>query len=372
MDNHATTTAGMVGSTHGNDRGAAYNASIYSGNGTTYSDPNMAAALDASATNADVLNNSWGPSCADGTVNIHGRHADWIVRNQADTVVAAAGNSGLTPSCAYVGGVGSGYNTLAVGSFNNNRTGLWVDDGMSGFSSYRDPMGPSESYTHSKPEVAAPGEDPSTGWSGWQTFGIRSLNMTPPTDCVRGGVGNGTSYASPIVAGLAALCMDRNSNLKGWPEPVKALIMVNAIHNLEGATRLSEYDGAGGISGKKTDTNLKNGKVDWRSLYESDLADSALKYDLGPVSQAGRTVRVVICWDTNPAGDYSTDPLEQDLDLHLLFDGVVVSSSVSYSNAFEIVEATTTAPVTNVRARISKFRWDTGTSTYLGIAWGKY
>ncbi|HXG67767.1 MAG TPA: hypothetical protein VNO70_21885, partial [Blastocatellia bacterium] len=47
VDQHATTTAGMVASNHATYRGIAFGAGIYSANGTSYDDDDMAAALDA-------------------------------------------------------------------------------------------------------------------------------------------------------------------------------------------------------------------------------------------------------------------------------------------------------------------------------------
>ena len=65
VDQHATTTAGMAASNNATVRGIAPGAGIYSANGTTYSDANMSAAIDAAASNTHISNNSWGPNCGD-------------------------------------------------------------------------------------------------------------------------------------------------------------------------------------------------------------------------------------------------------------------------------------------------------------------
>jgi hypothetical protein len=376
VDHHATTTAGMVGSSHATYRGAAYNAVMYSANGTSYSDANMSAAMDYGAGVANITNNSWGPSCADGTMNVHARHADWIARNTARVITAAAGNSGGTYACAYVGGVAAGFNVIAVGSYNNNHTGLWSDDTMSSFSSYRNPTGPAETFATEKPEVAAPGEDPTTGNGAPYNYGITSLAMVQPSSyCGYGGQGYGTSYAAPIVAGVAALMLDREYELMAWPEVIKAAIMTSAINNIEGATKISEYDGAGGVSAKKGDKIIKRHDFSMGILNDAVWARGGdIIVPISTMETTGRKYRVTVCWASQPSSDpYATDPLGWDVDITLYLNGTPVSSSLSYDNAFEIIEYTPPAamlPITEAYVRIHLFSG--GGTTYFGAAWGKY
>jgi hypothetical protein len=75
----------------------------------------------------------------------------------------------------------------------------------------------------------------------------------------------------------------------------------------------------------------------------------------------------VIAWDSNPAGDYSTDPLEADLILRVYdpSDTLVGYSDYVYNN-FEIVEFT--APTTgSYDFEVDEYAF-TGTSTYVGFA----
>jgi hypothetical protein len=375
VDHHATACAGMVGSSHATYKGAAYGATIRSSNATTYNDPDIAAALDDAGNYANVINNSWGSTYPDGTFSVHTRHADWIARNTARVVIGSAGNSGDLTGYEYVSQVAAGFNTIAVGSYDDNHTGLWSDDTMSSFSSYRDPTGTGASYTHEKPEVAAPGQDPTTGYSGYQTYGIYSLNMVQPASyCGLGGVGWGTSYSAPIVAGIAALMMDRApSYVTNWPEIYKAAIMTSAINNIEGSTKMSEYDGAGGVSAKKGDKIIRRGDFSNGILNDATWARGDIVLPIDPITTAGRKHRITLCWTSNPANSpYATDPLNWDVDLYLYIDGAYAASSSSVYNPFEIIEYTPSAAQLGKETYIRIHQYSGGGTTYYGVAWGKY
>ncbi|MCK4898940.1 MAG: S8/S53 family peptidase, partial [Anaerolineales bacterium] len=226
VDDHATGTAGMVASQHGTYQGIAQGVNLFSANATDYSDANLSAAMDWSVSQGvRIINNSWGGNDGTTTLNVHDRHLDYIVRNNARTVTVAAGNEGL--GSGRVGSPARGYNMISVGNYEDDNTLTWVGDNMRSTSSFIDP-----STNIEKPEVAAVGS---------------SINSTTASSPWTGNVGSGTSYSAPMVAGEAALLMERNSTLEGWPEAVKAIIMATALHNIEGSSRLSEYDGTGGV-----------------------------------------------------------------------------------------------------------------------------
>ncbi|MEM7261821.1 MAG: S8/S53 family peptidase, partial [Planctomycetota bacterium] len=107
VDNHATSTCGMVASQHLTHGGMAQLSSMFSANATDYSDSNLAAALDwaASTQNLDIINNSWGGNVNSTSLNDHDRHCDYIVRNLWSTVTVAAGNdaNGCQADTAIVG-----------------------------------------------------------------------------------------------------------------------------------------------------------------------------------------------------------------------------------------------------------------------------
>lgn len=353
VDDHATACAGMAAGTSNKYRGVAPDAGIYSSNSRNYFPNNVSAALDAAAWNAHVLNNSWGMGCGDnGAMDIHARHADYIVRYIWDTVTTSAGNNGLCPNTEFVTTIGTGYNVIAVGNYDDNNTVKSSDNIMNPTSSFKDP--PSLHGDREKPEVAAPGTN------------IRSTIMTPVSDCVTDEVGSGTSYSAPIVAGLAADLIQARPGLAVYPESMKALILAGAIDNVEGAARLSEYDGAGGVNALASYTSAVNNRYQWNYLYPALFdANGFYTINMGWVN-AGQRVKVALVWDSNPTADYVNDPLNADLDLNVV--GPVNSEwSASWDNSYEVVDFTAAASG-YFQIKVKNYRFN-GASEYVAVAW---
>jgi hypothetical protein len=340
VDQHATATAGMVASQHSTYQGIAQGVALFSANATDYSDANLSAAMDWAAANVHIINNSWGGNAGSGNLNVHDRHLDHIVRNTWHTVTVAAGNDG--PS-GYVGSPAKAYNVISAGNFDDSGTLTWTGDTMNSSSSYLDP-----STGVDKPEVAASG-----------TSITSTTNVSPWI----GNVGSGTSYAAPMVTGEAALLMERNTWLESWPEPVKAIVMASALHNIEGASRLSEIDGAGGVDMRAAFHIVDRGWFDGR-----EVTSTSFPYSLTIQASAGEVVRAAIAWDSNPNASYTTDPLEADIDIEIYGPGgAFVTGSYSGANPFEIVEFTA-ATTGNYELRVIKYAF-TGTAEYVGAAW---
>jgi hypothetical protein len=107
--------------------------------------------------------------------------------------------------------------------------------------------------------------------------------------------------------------------------------MAGAIHNIEGASRLSDRDGAGGIDCSIADDTITNNRW-WANT--ATYGDFPKTYVLSGIP-AGKKVRVVTSWDSHlpdlhPPYGTINDPLQSDFDL-LIYDPngdrVEVSSS---------------------------------------------
>jgi hypothetical protein len=160
------------------------------------------------------------------------------------------------------------------------------------------------------------------------------------------------------------LLQDRLAVFNSQTERARAIIMASARHNIEGASRLSERDGAGALMTAAADRVLLNGQSWWFST----LGDATgFPRNQTFTATAGQKVRVVVAWSHKmPLGDTSTEPTT-DLDLTVLRPGgASVGASTSFDNSFEIVEFT--APVTGTyTARISNLRPSAG-AEFVGLA----
>lgn len=350
--NHPTAVSGMVASFHSTIRGIARAASLYSANGDDYTTiAALEAAMDWGRERAFILNNSfWAAECGlNSTIQTIDRHMDYIVRYNYDLAVVASGNfavvscDGVNPS-PYVSSPGKGYNALTVGNYQDHNTLDWVGDDMR----------PSSSYNTSgrwKPEVAASGTE---------------INSTLTADPWTGATGSGTSYASPMVAGLAANIMQADPGLQIEPEAVTALIMATALHNIEGESALSRRDGTGSIDASAALASVERGNYDDVSISSSTI----FPINYTQYAYKGELVRFAIRWLSNPTSDYTTDVLPVDLDLVAYrADGTtVVGSSYNGITNLEIVEFIAPASETYKFVIARDGDWSGG-STWLGVGW---
>jgi subtilisin family serine protease len=244
------------------------------------------------------------------------------------------------------------YNVVTVGAFDDKNSFLWAGDTMSTFTSSVDPI--STHNDREKPEISAPGT------------GIRSTLTAFPWLGNYGST-NGTSYSSPIVAGAAVQMMQRNTVLQSWPESVKAILMVTALHDVEPPARLSEKEGAGSLVAIYADQIVRRVGGNWGGVSYSCTA--ALDTSMTTMAlTAGRRLRAVVAWDNDPAyTSYSTQPCA-DLDLQIVNSaGAVVASSSSWDNTYEIVDFTVPATGTYT-LRVHKYRCSLS-PRYLGWSW---
>jgi hypothetical protein len=341
LSDHAAAVAGIIRSTHSVEKGVAPGANLWvggscGGNNAELTDRSTAAANWG----ARALNLSFG-AYTYGALTELDRYYDFLVINQYRTVVPAAGNDG---NGLFVRSPGTAYNVITVGAYDEQT------DLIAGFSGGVDPG--SAHGDREKPEVAAPGVD----------F-LSTTNASPWI----GNVGSGTSYAAPMVTGTAALMMQRNPSLQFWPEAVRAILMATATQNMDGASRLSELEGAGGIYADYADNVAHGLNGNWGAIgYDCNAAPTTVLSSMSLVRN--QLVRVVMSYDTDPNyASYNTQP-SADLDL-IIKDpsGAYVTSSSSFDNTYEIVEFL--APATgSFTIEVSKFRCDLS-PRWLGFAY---
>jgi subtilisin family serine protease len=333
---HATAVAGIVASTHSKIRGIAYGApGLLSACPAPFDlDGIIAAAEWAIDNGAFIINNSWGFNTK-GQMDDTARYFDRVVRYSRRTVVCAAGNERYPYGIGkdnYVISPAIGYNAIAVGAIDDHDTDNWDDDAMAEYSSFRDPI--SQYGDREKPELVAvgsakPGEKRNQwGWA-YQDNDCRMKSTTMEHPWVGYFGDYGTSFSSPAVAGAAALLMQENQDLKYWPEVIKAVLMASAVHNVEGESRLSEYDGAGAVVLSTAYETVKLRRMWGRTVFQQDFP---VHYQFD--AKKGQRVRIAIAWSSDPDSSYPPS----DLDLGVSGPGGRGWSSSSYDNPYEIVD----------------------------------
>lgn len=298
---------------------------------------------------ARVINLSWGVDIG-LTPKDMDKFYDEMVINRRLTVIKSAGNE----ACGGTGNVtspGLAYNVITVGGFDDLNTTGWSDDIMYSCSSWKDPV--SGHNDREKPELVAPGVNINTTltYSPW----IGDPGM------------DGTSLSAPMVTGIASLLIQRDGFLGVWPETIKAILMVTTVHNIEGFTRLSEYDGTGGVVADRADDVARGYNGGKGGLGYSCSTSTPLEVTQMYLGSGIRT-RVAIVWDNDPNYfNYANKP-SADLDLSVLDpNGYYVASSSSWDNTYEIVEFI--PQMTGYyKLRVNKYRCDM-IPPWLGWAW---
>lgn len=339
---HATAVAGMIGANHPTYGGAAPGLTqIF--DSSAYSDTGCPASWSwGMAQGISFGNCSWWNGNR-GSIVFLDRYFDYIIRAFGVMLFKSAGNQGLANGTT---SPGNGYNCVASGSFHDRDTHDWNDDTMSSYSSAANPT-----PGHDKPEVAAPGD---------------AITSTTTSSPWTGSSGSGTSYASPVTCGIAALLGATRTELLAKPEAVKALLMAGAWHNIEGAAALSGQDGAGGV-----DAAASQDAAALQQYHLATLTAASFNSGMYTVSVplvAGDEARICAVWFSEADSAYATTTLKMDLDLAVERPGGgVVAISASALNAFEIVQFV--PPATGMYAvKLTRQRFD-GSSEPFALAW---
>ncbi|MGH8606600.1 MAG: S8 family peptidase [Gammaproteobacteria bacterium] len=345
VSDHKTYVAGVIQSSNAVNTGMAPNSTIVDGIGADFGDAEMMAATDCViGRGATAINMSFG-SETNGVFDAFARFVDATAGNTGRTIVVAVSNL-----CANkMGSPEIAFNALAVGAFGDNNTIPFAGDvppctGAVNFSAFRDPLSPHGD--REEPDLVAPGHlIDTTNTSG----GFSSVS--------------GTSFAASHVTGAGGLLQGR-AIFDAQNVRARAILMASARHNIEGASRLSEKDGTGGILLAAADRVLLNSQSFW---FTKPGGAAGFPHNQTFTASAGQKVRVVVVWShKTPLGNAMTEPTT-DLDLTVLRPrGRVVGSSTSFDNNYEIVEFT--ARVTGAyTARITNFRASDGMES-IGLA----
>ena len=360
-DIHPTWVAGAVASRSTTWRGVAPGADIVSSSTGGYvpglsTDRAIIAATDWAVAptggDADVVNASIGQDTATGAEEAR-RYFDSVGWEDNRLVVASSGNFATFGHWNVVS-PGTGYNVLTVGGVNDRNTGAVGDDlvwyGSGNGASYRDPTGTSWN-THgdyNKPNLSAP------------AVSVRTAN---------GAIGDGTSIASPIVAGIGAQLIARSPTLATWPEAARAVMMAGAYRRtpMPGGGFSSDHEGVGTASARWSNRVLDNGA--WGGwTFGAMSAGQTVTRSIEVVK--GQTVRVALAWSSHTSGTSNlgkSDILRSDLDLVVRQPSGASVGSFSFDNSYEAVTLTASSTGT-MRIEVRHDRFDTTQEPY-GLAW---
>lgn len=371
---HPTWVAGAIASQSATYRGVSPGAIILSAAtcGTTeaINDHDVIEAADwAIQQGASVLNLSLVQDTTTG-MDTARKYFDSVVYEDLDNVVAATGNLG---ECGVgvsenVGSPGVGWNVLTVGGIDDRNTTTWTDDWLW----YKTPTSPT---------TGACWNDPAgTAWNPNPDPDFNKPEVVAPAYAVRTANGlsyNGTSVATPMVAGMAAQLIARGgATLETNPRLVKALIMAGAIDKvpMPSGGYDTDHGGVGLASAKWGNQAFHLGGGSSTGGYLVGTATAETTYTWSFSVTSGQKVQLALVWDSKTSGtnDWAkVDTLTTDLDLSATLPSGQMVGSGSSANAYEFIDFGTISGTGTIVVRVNVYRLSGGASQY-ALAWSKY
>ena len=357
-NSHMTKSVGIIGNRYsdgscgGSWQGYAPEAKVYLANVDDYKDR-----YDwAKSKGVNVITMSWHFPSEETSGSLHSRdiYFDyWVTKYPYPTIFASAGNE--AESGAYASG--KGYNFFGVGNVLNDGDGNRCNDVISSSSSWKNPTSPHND--REIPEIAAPG----------------SRHDLLGTDF------GGTSCATPVTASIATLLMSKNSNLKIWPEAIRAIMLATANYQNADGSSWSKYsdgkDGTGMVNAwygcltagqRETDTTPQYRAHDYGTMGASDFSkgyfNKTWKANTGTTNSR---IRVALTWNSKVTTTSSV--LDADLDLEVYDpDGNLVAWSTTWDSNYEFIEFKPNKLGTYT-IKIRGYSVPSSFVSYYGIAW---
>lgn len=244
------------------------------------------------------------------------------------------------------------YNALSVGNVRTTNLTTWEREPSSCYRNPQREFGSCLDGTWSfgctgdreMPHVVAPGIHP-YGTGLWT-----DACFTPTAG------GGGTSYSAPNANGISACVMSRSYGMRDWPEAVRMSIILTA-HDVDGTswlTNVDGYDGTGAISGYDAvrfatsapfvyPGNSVGQESGWyvSSWGKSDNSNKAFKVKIPANMPAGKHLRIVLLWDSNPDLVNNRNHIS-DLDLSFRYtegsQSWQIGSSCSWESTIEVID----------------------------------
>jgi len=170
------------------------------------------------------------------------------------------------------------------------------------------------------------------------------------------GIFDGTSAATPLLAGFTATLLQQHPFFKRHPALAKAVLLAGETIPIKSA---SSFDTDNSYGAARAITTYSNVAWNTGSLYceggNSACFDSNNELIVDENVQAGKRYRIAIAWLV--PGNYvaSNNKLPQNIDLFVYQNGKVIASSNSPNNPYEVVDfvPTSSTPLKVIIRRVS-------------------